>query len=402
MSAKHLQGRTAFIIIHGVGEQSPFETMDYFCRNWIKYFEQQNLNPKLEHLITQRQVSNNYGGIENFVRLSFHDSPQEDSFVDFHEYYWAFQTENKISVSEILEWAQRTLKGTIKFYRHPENKPLLDELLKTHKINTPFKFRWRWFTLLLLIFTLIYPLLRVLVWLILLLSNPLFPGNLSQSPWQRSKTIVTPALVTLIEDIAIYTTTDIKSPYYKIRQQILTESLTFLKAILNDKQANYDQVILVGHSLGSCIAYDTLNLLSIQASVAPDKGKSLLIDKITGLITFGSPLDKIAFFFREIIPKEQYIRTKIFKHLNSFRVRTLGNSSSSSSQYLSKNPVDSRLDNIRWVNYYHLKDPISGHLDYYQNLDNVLMTYPASWGNQGHQGYWTDPSFYEDIAQRFL
>ncbi len=398
MSAKYPQGRTAFIVIHGVGQQNPFETVDYFCRNWVQYFEQQNLQPQLEHLITHRRLANSYGGVESFVRLSFSNS-QSDSFIDFHEYYWALQTENKITVPEILQWAQTTLTGTVNFYGRPENKPLLDGILKTHKINQVFKFRWRWFTVLLRIFAFIYPLLRIFIWLILLLSNPLFPGNLSKSTWQRSKTIVTPALVTLIEDIAIYTTTDPKSPYHKIRQRILTESLTFLKAILKDKQANYDQVILVGHSLGSCIAYDTLNLLSLQASVATDGGKSLLIDKITGLITFGSPLDKTAFFFQQMIPKEQYIRRSILKHLKSFRVRPLINSSN---QHFSKNPVTSPLNNIRWVNYYHLKDPISGHLDYYQNLENVLMTYPATWGNQGHQGYWTHPSFYQDIARRFL
>jgi hypothetical protein len=30
------------------------------------------------------------------------------------------------------------------------------------------------------------------------------------------------------------------------------------------------------------------------------------------------------------------------------------------------------------------------------------MTCKASWGDQGHQGYWTDANFYEDIARRFL
>ncbi|WP_375514871.1 hypothetical protein [uncultured Nostoc sp.] len=53
------------------------------------------------------------------------------------------------------------------------------------------------------------------------------------------------------------------------------------------------------------------------------------------------------------------------------------------------------------VNYYHLKDAISSHLDYYENLDKVEMKYQASWGNQGHQGYWVDSSFYENIADRF-
>jgi hypothetical protein len=202
-----------------------------------------------------------------------------------------------------------------------------------------------------------------------------------------------------VGDITIYSTTDQKSPYKIIRQQILRESLTLLKAILKDKQANYDQVIIAGHSLGSCIAYDTLNLLCIEASLSQDKNNNLLLDKIKGLITFGSPLDKIAFFFREVPQEGQYIRQRILEHLNSFRVKP---EFTQKNQYSIKNPVECKLDGVRWVNYYHLQDPISGHLDYYENLDNVEMKYQASWGDQGHQGYWFDASFYENIAERFL
>jgi hypothetical protein len=64
--------------------------------------------------------------------------------------------------------------------------------------------------------------------------------------------------------------------------------------------------------------------------------------------------------------------------------------------------VDCQLDHVQWVNYYHLQDPISGHLDYYENVDNILMKYDAPWGIEGHMGYWTDANFYEDIAKRFL
>ncbi|NJR75582.1 MAG: hypothetical protein HC773_22120 [Scytonema sp. CRU_2_7] len=64
--------------------------------------------------------------------------------------------------------------------------------------------------------------------------------------------------------------------------------------------------------------------------------------------------------------------------------------------------MDCKLDEVQWVNYFHQEDPISGHLDYYENVDNVLMKYDAPWGIEAHMGYWTDPNFYEDIARRFL
>ncbi|MEH2248931.1 hypothetical protein [Nostoc sp.] len=56
---------------------------------------------------------------------------------------------------------------------------------------------------------------------------------------------------------------------------------------------------------------------------------------------------------------------------------------------------------VAFTDYYHLKDSIRGHLDYYEKLDKVEMKYQVFWGNQGHFGYWLNSSFYENIADRF-
>ncbi|WP_392534839.1 hypothetical protein [Nostoc sp. C117] len=393
-----LKGHTAFLFIHGIGEQNPFETVDLFTQNFLTYFDKENLSFKLEHVIAQRRLSTGSFWTESFIRLKSTDN-DGDWLIDIHEYYWSAYTENKITVPEILRWAEQTLDGTIKFYNRKENQPLLDQLLAKKNRKSLFKYRLRSLTILLRIFNFFYPVLRMITWLILSLAGPFLQGRFLQSAWQLSKKIVTPPLVNFIGDITIYSITDAKSPYKIIRQQILTESLTLLKEILQDKQIDYDQVIIGGHSLGSCIAYDTLNLLCVEASLSPDKNQSLLLNKIKGLITFGSPLDKIAFFFREVAQEGQYIRQRILEHLNSFRVKP---EFAQQSKYSFPNPVLCKLEGVRWINYYHLKDPISGHLDYYENLVNIEMKYPASWGDQGHQGYWSDANFYEDIADRFL
>jgi hypothetical protein len=393
-----LKGKTAFLFIHGIGEQNPLETVDFFTQNFLQYFDQQNLSFQLEHRIAQRRLATGYLWTESFIRLKSTDNNQ-DWLIDIHEYYWSNYTEKKITVPEILQWADQTLEGTINFYKRNENQVLLDELLANKNRKSLFKYRLRSLTILLRMFNFLYPVLRIATSLILWLIGPFLQGRFLQSTWQLSKELVTPPLVNFIGDITIYTITDAKSPYKTIRQQILAESLTLLKGILQDEQANYDEVIIGGHSLGSCIAYDTLNLLCIEASLSPDKNNTLLLNKIKGLITFGSPLDKIAFFFREVAQKGQYIRQRILEHLNSFRVKP---KFAQQSNYTFPNPVLCQLEQVRWVNYYHLKDPISGHLDYYENLDNVEMKYQASWGTQGHQGYWFDANFYEDIADRFL
>ena len=79
-------------------------------------------------------------------------------------------------------------------------------------------------------------------------------------------------------DVAIYTTTDEKSKYYRIRQQILNESQTLVEALLDDDA--YDRVIIAGHSLGSVIAYDTLDRINIKANLR--EGKKLQIQKLDG------------------------------------------------------------------------------------------------------------------------
>jgi hypothetical protein len=400
---RFFQGRTAFLLIHGIGQQNPFETLDYFAQNFVRYFEQQNIHIRLEHLIARRRLDTGAFWTESFLRLSPRDTTQ-DWFVDIHEYYWAPDTENKITVPEIMQWAEQTLDGTIDFYSRKNNQDLLENLLQ-HQVSkhSLFKFRLRSLTIFLRLFNLFYPVLRLGVWLILSLLSPFFKGRLLGSAWKLSKALVTPPLVDFVGDIAIYTKINPRSPYYKIRQQVIRESLTLLQEIMQDQQADYNQVILAGHSLGSCIAYDTLNLLCIEASLAPDQGKSMLIDKLSGLITFGSPLDKIAFFFQETARENQYIRKRILEHLNSFRVKPKSTTELvQQRQYFSCNPVVCQLNQLRWFNYYHTKDPISGNLDYYDNLNNIELRYPASWGNQGHLGYWNDIKFYEHIANQFL
>src|SRR6202162_51799 len=57
----------------------------------------------------------------------------------------------------------------------------------------------------------------------------------------------------------------------------------------------YVKVAIVGHSLGSVIAYDTLNKMLTDDSLSQNELQ--VADRTCLLATFGSPRDKIAFFF---------------------------------------------------------------------------------------------------------
>ena len=167
-------------------------------------------------------------------------------------------------------------------------------------------------------------------------------------------------------DVAIYATTDVKSKHFNIRKSILDESVKEVKSLIDDPR--YEKIIIVGHSLGSVIAFDTLNRITHAANIDREKWRS--VGKIEGLITFGSPLDKIAFFFREHTPKGQYIRRQILAHFHCFKNRDLN---LQKDEIEVDNPIAPLLDDVKWINFWDKKDPVSGHLDFYIVDENIEL-----------------------------
>jgi pimeloyl-ACP methyl ester carboxylesterase len=382
--SKFAKGRTAFLVIHGIGEQNPFETLDSFTRGFVRYMQTRQVPFTATHKVADRVGAGGAHWTESFVRLSSADSLD---CIDIHEYYWAYITEEQISPGEVCKWVQQALAGAINSYEQNE------ELRKNHE-GEPRPYWWRLLSIL--------RWLRYWYWFVRLLLFFLPGWNAFRSIRGKIEKFATHVIVGYLGDIAIYTTTDEKSRYYKIRQRILVESQALLEAILAEEE--YDRVILAGHSLGSVIAYDTLNRLNIKANL-PGSQESPL-KKLAGLITFGSPLDKIVFFFREHPKEEQCIRRQIMEHLHSFRSKWTydgpdAKKRSKQDEVKLENAIEAKLNGIRWVNFYDDKDPISGHLDYYSVDENVPLDLHMKWG-LAHMGYWDFDGFYNGIAERFI
>ena len=376
-SVKRTKKRTAILVIHGIGEQEPFETLDSFAANFVKFVD---YLPPLEHKMVSRRGAGGVEWQESFVSI---ERPNEAP-LDVHEFYWAYMTEEQISIQEVIRWVGKTLKATEKFYK--ENLDLQREY-EQRRGKEPFPLRN---VLRLLRWTAVLSPFVKLAWA---LASPF--SKLSVTNWFHSLLDKFGWVVTgYIGDIAVYTTTDEKSRYFKIRQQILDESQALVEQILTDD--SYDRVILAGHSLGSVIAYDTLNRINIKTNVAGRN--SVPISKLAGFVTFGSPLDKIAFFFREHSEVHQYVRRQILAHLNSFKSKPLDTQPNGP---LVTDPLARNLDFIPWANYYAHNDPVSGHLDFYSVDLNKEVHLPEPWG-VAHTGYWSCREFYEDVAERFL
>lgn len=155
-------------------------------------------------------------------------------------------------------------------------------------------------------------------------------------------------------DVAVYITPNQLDRFDEVRKKIKQLALDSLMPLYSARAIDlslplYSKVAVVGHSLGSVVAYDTLNklltldeLLNNQFDVA---GRTRILE------TFGSPLDKIAFFFN-IQGKDTYhVREQL----------------AASVQPLIQSYQ--RFRRFPWVNVYSLNDIISGHLRFYDKIN---------------------------------
>ncbi len=110
-------------------------------------------------------------------------------------------------------------------------------------------------------------------------------------------------LVQYVGDVAIYVAPYKLDEFFQLRERIRDCVHKVAYAVYAQQRADgsgpeYDQVYVVGHSLGSVIVYDALNQL-INADEA-NRGTPGFLDVVGRtplLLTFGSPLDKTAFLF---------------------------------------------------------------------------------------------------------
>lgn len=360
---------SAVIIIHGIGQQSPFETLDSFCRGIINHFGAEIKST--EHKLAPFPNNKGEKYIDSFIRIHFTKKIGEAAFIDVYEYYWANLTERQITTSEIGEWISTTLKGAKNAFK---NTPELNTIVANQK-----KEYWYKLTDLLYKGMFLYRLFRFL--------NFLIPKwLLGVKRWIEKQSDY--VLIGYVGDIAIYTGMDVKSKNFSVRSSILSGSVTLLKNIISNPI--YNKVIVAGHSLGSVIAYDTLNKIQVETSLK-DELKSDA-NKISGLLTFGSPLDKIYFFFNERNSKDCYIRGQITENLHAFRIENR-----QSWPTAINNPVTLIIDNnITWYNLYHSNDPVSGRLDFYKVEENIKCEFGNKYDKWGiaHVGYWEHSGLY--------
>jgi hypothetical protein len=222
---------------------------------------------------------------------------------------------------------------------------------------------------------------------ITLLANPnwVWPALLALSKLVRD------LMVEYAGDVAIYVDSNKLDRFDKIRKEIKQVALDSVMGIYtarnqDDSDFEYSKIAVVGHSLGSVIAYDTLNELlnldDIGGHPVDIAGRTCLLE------TFGSPLDKIAFFFTIQGTQTFHIREQLAAVV----------------QPLIQDYVKFRK--FPWINVYSRSDIISGSLKFYdvpgthvppgvQNLIDKDAVVPLV----AHVDYWKNDLVWQQLLK---
>ncbi len=180
-------------------------------------------------------------------------------------------------------------------------------------------------------------------------------------------------LVEYVGDVAIYVNSNKIDRFDDVRAKIKDIALKSASAVYLAKQDDsdemeYQHIAIVGHSLGSVIAYDTLNRLMNDDRLSGNKIK--VADRTDIFETFGSPLDKTTFFFT-IQGKDSF---QIREQLAAVVQPINQNCPSSLAEY---HKFPDRYPTFRkfpWINVFSRNDIISGHLDYFDPPKNAGLT----------------------------
>lgn len=359
-------GRKAIIIIHGLGSQQKFDTMNAFIKGYLK--------SKGGHPVHEiRNIGN-----KSVSCVCFRNRNDE---TDVLEYYWANHAENIISNTEVIEWLFTVAAGARKYYSDKQNMHTVND----HLFSKDGEFAYMTYLLDILgalrIFRVLFRMTLGNVKLMKLLTH------LIDKPLRRF-------IADSLGDVTIYTAMDTNKKYHDIRETIITGAVNMFKYLMLD---SYDSIEIYGHSLGSVIAYDALGRINREMNI--DAGLRDFADKITKFVTFGSPLDKIAFFFDEQLDNEERrIRYNIVTQLHGFRRKTVDVS-------IIADGISSYFNHMKWLNYWEKSDPISGHLDVYSNVENIELDFSAyitagewfrkHYSTNSHSLYWSLPDIYK-------
>jgi hypothetical protein len=421
LGGKWVEQDTAVLIIHGIGNQHPLETLDGFARGLVETYQEAGYSLTIEHQLARKTSSDSRTPwFDNVLRIRQGDT---GPCLDVYEYYWANETEGQATFRDLSTWLNNVTSGARKFYK---NNIFIAQTHKDESVfisNGKFNSFSYWFCVYFVPHIFVF-LNWVIEGLYTLLSSIPVLGPIIAKLFHGQMDGTLDKISNVLNDISIYNTTDAKSKFFKIRNCILDGAVDALRFLLearptegtNKLTFQYSRVLLAGHSLGSQVAFDAINRINHLVNQGEikgydKKGKCTIVsesaqigisERLIGLVTFGSPLDKVAFFFREQVPDSEYLRSQIINNFHGFKQRNWTDLHQIENKLRVK-PCEERLfENISWRNYWDARDYVSGSLDYYEGVVNIKCEFPSKWHSFTHSRYWSYRNMYAEIIEKFF
>jgi len=122
------------------------------------------------------------------------------------------------------------------------------------------------------------------------------------------------------------------------------------------------------------------------------------LNRITTLVTFGSPLNKVLYFFRTRVGSSQTVRGHIINDLHGFRLQP---DLFASDPGVTDDGMAGKFDNaappdgLYWLNVSAPLDFVSARLDFYDDVHEYRRWFLAPLAC--HTSYWRDGRFYEEV-----
>jgi hypothetical protein len=356
----------ALLFIHGIGQQAPYTSLSELCKALHQHQPPGvTLGGPEPGFVFDADNNKHYAR----MRFQVREQGQVVQNLDVFEAYWAPITEGQVGalasvkfmLSKGLQAAWTALRGT--FRRHVFNQEHRFDLGST------------WLSLL-LAYLAVMALLFV-VWVLpawylglhaLNLGGKLAQGMGFLDAWVQTVDQVYPHAGKLaplmpfvflllavlgrfmagfirqfVGDVVVYVNAYSADKFADARERIQKRCLELAQFICAEG-CSYDKMVFAGHSLGSVIVYDTINRLMLDA-LAKDASHVEKMVARSRLITWGSPLDKVAYVFWTAGQKEG-LRDLLAQNR----------------QPLISIPA---LRRFRWINVWNSRDPVSSTLDFF-------------------------------------
>jgi len=195
-------------------------------------------------------------------------------------------------------------------------------------------------------------------------------------------------LSNFVSDVMFWTMQEEKDGRFARRKEILNGAIKTLTHVLRDPHCK--RVVVVGHSLGSAIAYESLLKMGRRRNARKGYGLPLeleRLDLISHFITIGSPIDWTHYFFE--LHESHYHRYN--------RIRDELKGSTGDLPF-----TDGGQQRTQWINIFDKADPIStemfsprGRLQNFSSVQNVgTASSHLSKPIESHSAYFaaTEPS----------